>query len=157
MENKSDAVLTDDDVVFLEDIDYIEIDETKKELDDLVRAVVRRNLEQDFNKPEMLKNQNMMAQIEKEVKRKLSLDRKNLSLTQNQDQIVETINEITFNILKNRYGLKPDETRMQPKLSKVNDSIFNVNDLRTVALPSLSGVKSVSLPSNYNSLLNNKF
>lgn len=152
MENKNDAVFTDD-VVFLEEMDYIEIDEDQKELDDLVKVVVCHNLEQNFNKPEMLENEALINKIEKEVKRKLNINRNNLSLSKNRDQIIETLNEIAFNLLKNVYKLKPDETRMKSKLSKVKGGIFNVDDLRTAALPSLSGVKSVSLPSSYNGLI----
>ena len=143
MENENKAVLTDEDVLFLQEIDYIEIDEKQAELNDLISSVVRKNITKDFNQPELLKDVKFVENVEKEVKRKLNSDRYN---QKNKDQLNEVVNSITFNILKQRYNLKPDENYQKEKLSKVK-SVFSRDSVKTMsAISAPTSVKSLSLP-----------
>jgi len=143
MENKSDAVLTDDDVVFLEDIDYIEIDEKQVEIDNVIADAVRQNLNQDFNQPDLLKDKMFVNKLEKEVKQKINLKLYN---EKNKDQLYEVASSVTAYLLKQKYKLKVDESRVRPKLRNVKEGIFATEDLRTSALPSSTSVKSLILP-----------
>ena len=60
MKKENEAVLTDDNVIYLEEIDYIdEISEDEKALNDLISAAVRKNLTKNFNQPELLKRKNL--------------------------------------------------------------------------------------------------
>ena len=145
MENKSDAVLTDDDVVFLEDIDYIEIDQDEKALNEVIKKVVRKKIEVDFNNPDFMKNATVVAAIEKEVKRKLNYKSYNVMFEKNRDMFIEIASEITHSILKQRYRLQPDEKYKTNKLREINGD-FSSKSLRTTGLSSNHGVKAGSLP-----------
>lgn len=145
MENKSNAVLTDDDVVFLEDIDYIEIDQDEKALNEVITKVVRKKIEVDFNNPDFMKNATVVAAIEKEVKRKLNYKSYNIMFEKNRDMFIEIASEITHSILKQRYHLQPDEKYKTNKLREINGD-FSSKSLRTTGLSSNHGVKAGSLP-----------
>ena len=112
-------------------------------LNEVVSSVLRRNLQEEFGKPELMKDEGFVKKVEAEVKRKLSTDCRNNSFTENKDMLVEVVEEITFNVLKHRYHLVADETRKRVKLHALQGGIFSNDNLRSSGLPSPTGVKTL--------------
>lgn len=153
MKKENEAVLTDDDVIFLEEMDYIdEISEDEKALNDLISTVVRKNLNKNFNQPELLKDQNFVQNVEKEVKRRVNLNSCKGSFDKNKDQLTEITNSVAYNVLRYRFKLKPDQNYKEAKLSTVK-SVFDQTSLRTRTVPAPGGLKSVSLPAEISGLI----
>ena len=153
MKKENEAVLTDDNVIYLEEIDYIdEISEDEKALNDLISAAVRKNLTKNFNQPELLKDQKFVQNVEKEVKRRVNLDSCKGSFDKHKDQLTEITNSVAYNVLRYRYKLQPDQNYKDEKLSTVK-SVFDQTSLRTRTMPTAGGIKSVSLPAEISGLI----